>query len=106
ETQAADLARAEAELKTQFSDREQLAQRAAELAKVQMGLKQELNQRTKTEEALRRAYADLGKTAQDRANELTATRAQVQKEIAQREQVEVQAARFAASQAAFEKELN
>ena len=106
ETQAADLARAEAERKNQVTDREQLEQRAAELAKVQIGLKQQLSQHTKTEEALRRAYAELGKAAQDRANELTATRAQLQKEIAQREQVELQAARFAATQAAFEKELN
>jgi PAS domain S-box-containing protein len=106
ETQAADLARAEAERKNQVADREQLEQRAAELAKVQIGLKQQLSQRTKTEEALRRAYAQLGKAAQDRANELTATRAQLQKEIAQREQVDLQAARFAATQAGFEKELN
>ena len=54
---------------------------------------------------MRRAYAELGKAAQDRADELMATRAQLQKEIAQRERVEVQAARFAETQAAFEKEL-
>jgi PAS domain S-box-containing protein len=106
ETQAADLARTEAERKNQVSHREQLEQRAAELAKVQIGLKQQLSQRTKTEEALRRAYAELGKAAQDRAHELKATRAQLQKEITQREHVEMEAARFAATQAAFEKELN
>jgi len=106
ETQAADLARTEAERKNQVADREQLEQRAAELAKVQIGLKQQLSQRTKTEEALRRAYAELGKASQDRAHELKATRAQLQKEITQREHVEVEAARFAATQAAFEKELN
>ena len=106
ETQAADLARTEAERKNQVTGLEQLEQRAAELAKVQIGLKQQLSQRTKTEEALRRAYAELGKSAQDRANELKATREQLQKEIAQRDHVEVEAARFAATQAAFEKELN
>ncbi|MEO8427009.1 MAG: ATP-binding protein, partial [Verrucomicrobiota bacterium] len=52
------------------------------------------------------AYAELVEFAQDRAAESTIARAQLQKEILQREQVEAQAARLAGIQAAFEIELN